>query len=75
MDRERWNHVDRLLQSALDRPPADRDVFLRRACGDDPALVLAVRSLVAAHDPAEKFLGVPAVDVAARQFTSSKRRR
>jgi hypothetical protein len=32
MDPERWNHVDRLLQSALDRPATERDVFLRSAC-------------------------------------------
>ena len=35
MDPERWNPVDKLLQSALDRPAAERDVFLRRACGAD----------------------------------------
>ena len=30
MDHERWNHVDKLLQSALDRPAAERDAFLRQ---------------------------------------------
>ena len=40
MDAERWNHVDKLLQSALDRPAAERDAFLRRACGGDEQLEL-----------------------------------
>ena len=35
MDNERWYHVDKLLQSALDRPAVERDVFVRRACGGD----------------------------------------
>jgi hypothetical protein len=38
MDHERWNHVDRVLQSALDRPAAEREAFLRSACGDDQPL-------------------------------------
>ena len=69
MDPERWNQVDRLLQSAIDCPAADRDVFLRRACGADERLEHEVRSLLAAHDHADSFLGRPAIDAAARQFT------
>ena len=56
MDPERWNHVDKLLQSALDRPEAERDVFLRRACGGDQQLEDDVRSLLAAHDRADRRL-------------------
>ncbi len=66
MDPERWNHVDKLLQSALDRPAAERDVFLRRACGSDEQLAQEVRSLLAAHDGADGFLAAPAIDLAAR---------
>ena len=29
MNPERWNQVDKLLQSALERPEVERDVFLR----------------------------------------------
>ena len=68
MDNERWNHVDKLLQSALDRPAAERDVFLRRACGGDEQLEQEVRSLLAAHDRAGSFLGAPAIGVAAREL-------
>ena len=66
MDPERWNHVDKLLQSALDRPAAERDVFLRSACGGDAHLEHEVRSLLAAHDRADGFLAAPAIDLAAR---------
>ena len=69
MDPERWNHVDTLLQSALDRPEAERDVFLRSACGGDEHLEREVRSLLAAHDHADGVLATPAIDLAARQLT------
>ena len=67
MDPERWNHVDKLLQSALDRPAAERDVFLRSACGADEQLEAELRSLLAAHDRADGFLAAPAIDLAARR--------
>ena len=61
-----------LLQSALDRPAAERDVFLRRACGGDQQLEDDVRSLLAAHDRADSFLAAPAIDLAARQPTGRR---
>jgi serine/threonine protein kinase/tetratricopeptide (TPR) repeat protein len=72
MDNERWNHVDRLLQSALDHPAADRDAFLRNACGGDERLEEEVRSLLAAHDRADSFLGAPAIDLAARELAGRR---
>ena len=41
-----WNEVERLLNEALDRPPHERDAFLREACGDDAALRGEVESLL-----------------------------
>jgi serine/threonine protein kinase/Tfp pilus assembly protein PilF len=64
-DDDRWNHVDRLLQSALDLPAAERESFLRRACGGDDQLERDVRSLLGAHDRAGSFLNAPAIDHAA----------
>src|ERR1700752_4920092 len=71
MDPERWNHVDRLLQSVLDRPVAERDVFLQGACRGDQQLEHEIRSLIAAHDGAGGFLGGPAIELAARQISGS----
>src|SRR5262245_51966754 len=70
MDPERWTHVDKLLQSALELPAAERDVFLRRACGGDAQLEGELRSLLSAHDHADGFLAAPAIDLAARALGS-----
>ncbi len=66
MDRERWQQVDHLLQSALQQPPGEREAFLRQACGGDEALEREVRSLLTAQQEAGSFLESPAVEVAAR---------
>src|SRR5215203_3497583 len=72
MDNERWNHVDQLLQSALDLPAVERDAYLRHACGADQGLEDEVRSLLAAHDRAGRFLGAPAIDLAARELAGER---
>ena len=70
MDNERWNRVDKLLQSALDRPAAERDRFLRSASGGDGQLEQDVRSLLIAHEHAGSFLAGPAIGVAARELAA-----
>ena len=72
MDNDRWNHVDQLLQSALDIPAVERDAYLRNACGGDQRLEEEVRSLLAAHDRADRFLGAPAIDLAARELAGER---
>src|SRR5262245_57336358 len=72
MDNDRWHHVDQLLQSALDLPAVERDAYLRNACGGDHRLAEEVRSLLAAHDRADRFLGAPAIDLAARQLAGER---
>ena len=72
MDNDRWNHVDQLLQSALDIPAVERDAYLRNACGGDQRLEDEVRSLLAAHDRADSFLGAPAIDLAARELAGAR---
>ena len=73
MDNERWNHVDRLLQSALDIPAVERDAYVRNACGGDHRLEDEVRSLLAAYDRADRFLGAPAIHLAARERAGERR--
>jgi len=68
MDPERWKHVDRLLQAALERSPEKRDAFLRDACSGDSALEHEVRSLLSAGQQAGSFLERPAVEAAARDI-------
>jgi serine/threonine protein kinase/tetratricopeptide (TPR) repeat protein len=72
MDNDRWHQVDQLLQSALDLPAAQRDAYLRHACGGDQRLESEVRSLVAAHERADRFLAAPAIDLAARELAADR---
>ena len=71
MDNDRWHHVDQLLQSALDIPAVERDAYLRHACDGDQQLEDEVRSLLGAHDRADRFLGAPAIDLAARELAGA----
>ena len=70
MDSERWKQVDNLLQAVLERPPEERDAFLRQACAGDEALEREVRSLLASQQQAGSFLESPAMEVAARAIAS-----
>src|SRR5687767_10147732 len=66
MDAERWKHVERVFQSALDLPPDEHDAFLRRSCAGDEALEQEVRALLRSAREAGGFLSGPAIEVAAR---------
>jgi hypothetical protein len=68
MDTERWQHVERLFQSALDLPPAEHDAFLKRSCAGDDALERDVRALLRSAGAAGTFLSGPAIEVAARDM-------
>src|SRR5271166_5270917 len=66
MDSDRWKQVDHVLQAALERPPKERDAFLRSACAGDQQLEREVRSLLRAQQRAGSFLENPAIAAAAR---------
>ena len=74
MDSERWKQVDHLLQAALERPPEERDAFLRRACAGDQALESEVRSLLRAQQKAGSFLESPAIEGAALAIAQQQRK-
>src|SRR5215475_3022531 len=46
---ERWQRIETLFQGALEQPSAEREAWLRRACGTDEDLLREVESLVANH--------------------------
>jgi eukaryotic-like serine/threonine-protein kinase len=54
---DRWEEVDRLFAAAQERPPAEREGFLRASCGDDADLLRLVRSLLTEADVAASFGG------------------
>ena len=64
MDSDRWKQVDSLLQAVLERPPEERDAFLRQASAGDQALESEVRSLLMSQQQAGSFLESPAMEVA-----------
>ena len=43
------------FNSALERPPAEREAFVAQACGDDTVLVAEVRGMLAANEGAGDF--------------------
>jgi serine/threonine protein kinase/Tol biopolymer transport system component len=45
-DEARWSRIDALFDQALDRPPGEREAWLRQACGQDEALARRVRRLL-----------------------------
>jgi non-specific serine/threonine protein kinase/serine/threonine-protein kinase len=49
MDEERWNDAKSLFAAALERDPAERDAFLRDACGENESLRVEVESLLSAY--------------------------
>src|SRR5262245_49095767 len=65
MTPERWKQVDRLLQEALEREPAERAAFLDRACGGAGDLRREVESLLAFHERADTFIEKPPAVMAA----------
>ena len=68
MNSDRWKQVDSLLQAVLERPPEERDAFLRHASAGDLALEREVRSLLKSQQQAGSFLESPAMEVAALAF-------
>jgi Tol biopolymer transport system component len=72
MDSKLWKQVDNLLQAVLERPPAERDAFLRQACAGDEALEREVRSLLVSQQQAGSFLETPAIEVAARAIAPER---
>jgi serine/threonine protein kinase len=72
MDADRWKTIDGLLQAVTERPPQERDAFLRNACATDEDLEREVRSLLTAQRQAGSFLEQPALQAAARAMVRDK---
>ncbi|MBA3355991.1 MAG: protein kinase [Pyrinomonadaceae bacterium] len=65
MNPERWQQVDQLFHSALERSGGERAAFLAQACIEDERLRQEVESLLSFHDLATSFIEKPAGDAAA----------
>lgn len=72
MERERWQRVERLYHSALERQPGDRAVYLEQACEHDEELRLEVQSLLACQEKATDFIELPALEEVAQLLTKEE---
>jgi serine/threonine protein kinase len=61
MTPERWQQIEEVLQTALDRPPGDRASFLEHACAGDSDLRSETDSLIDALEQAGDFIEEPAI--------------
>ena len=71
MDRERWQQIDTIFKSALERAPSERNAFLDEVCRSDASLRSEVESLIA-HDQAGSFMDDPAFEDATRLLTQDR---
>jgi serine/threonine-protein kinase len=60
----RWSRVEELFHGALERAPAEREAYLREACGGDEELRREVQSLLAEERSAERMMERPAASAA-----------
>jgi serine/threonine-protein kinase len=58
MNQERWLEVERLFHAALERPPQEREAFLRDSSAGDASLRREVESLLDQSSHADDFLEV-----------------
>jgi len=65
---DRWQQIEELCQSALDREPAQRNAFLQEACRGDEALRREVESLLTYHTDGQRILDRPALQVVAEKL-------
>ncbi|MBL8878686.1 MAG: serine/threonine protein kinase [Phycisphaerales bacterium] len=64
MSDARFARIDALFQAAINRPAAERETFLREACGDDEALFLEIASLLEHHSAERGILTDAAIALA-----------
>ena len=62
MNPERWQQVEKLYHSALEREPAQRAAFLAEACQDDDQLRREVEWLIGHGETADPPLDGPVME-------------
>jgi predicted Ser/Thr protein kinase len=67
VEREHWQKVDRVCQSALAVEESQRGAFIEKACGGDESLRHAVESLLA-YAEMDSFLESPASEVLSKRL-------
>src|ERR1700687_4583100 len=65
MNPERWQQIDQLFHSALERHSSERAAFLSQACNGVYSLRSEVESLLESHEQSDSFIETSAADIAA----------
>lgn len=60
MTPDRWQRINEIYQSLLERDPDQQEAFLKTACAGDESLLDEVKSLMAGAKDADEFLKSPA---------------
>src|SRR2546421_12055452 len=64
MKPERWDEVDKILQSVLERAPAERRAYLDEVCAGDEQLRREVLTVLGSYESADSFMAPPAIESA-----------
>jgi TolB-like protein/Tfp pilus assembly protein PilF len=64
MNAQRWQQINDLFHSAVERAPGERATFLDEACRGDESLCREVKSLLASHERTKNFIESPAFETA-----------
>jgi serine/threonine protein kinase len=69
---ERWEQIEKLYHTALEKEPGLRSAFLDEACAGDDSLRREVESLLAYAHRAENFIESPAIEMAATMLAEEQ---
>jgi eukaryotic-like serine/threonine-protein kinase len=72
MNPERWALIERIFNSAVELPPAERTAFLEQACRSDESLRKEVEHLLANAAETQVFMKSNALNVAARALAEDQ---
>jgi serine/threonine protein kinase/Flp pilus assembly protein TadD len=66
MTPERWQQINDLYHSSLEREPFERAAYIAQACAGDEDLRQEIESLVSSHEQGDGFIEQPVAGVVAR---------
>ena len=67
---DRWQQIEELFHSALEREPVQRKAFLQEACRGDAALQREVESLLAYNTDGQRILDGSALQMMAENLAT-----
>ncbi|HRH45218.1 MAG TPA: hypothetical protein PKY82_26505, partial [Pyrinomonadaceae bacterium] len=59
MTSEKWQEISKIFNTALEKKPVERLVYLDEVCGDDAEFRLEIEELLAANDEKDSFIDSP----------------